>query len=83
MRVDKEHLREWIVEALESLGGSAQLVDICREVWQRHEHDLRDSGNLFYTWQYDIRWAANQLRATGRIRAARASPRGVWELRRR
>lgn len=83
MKVGKEHLSEWIVEALQSLGGSAQLADVCREVWQRHEHDLRDSGSLFYTWQYDIRWAANRLRATRRLRAARASPRGVWELSRR
>jgi hypothetical protein len=80
--VSKEILREWIIEALEARGGSATLVDVCRHIWQNHEDDLWDSGDLFYTWQYDVRWAATDLRSRGvlkRIDEERA--RGVWELR--
>jgi hypothetical protein len=80
MSVKKEVLRAWIVQALNDLGGSATLVDICREVWKHHQNDLFTSGDLFYTWQYDIRWAATQLRTEGVLMPAKASPRGMWEL---
>ena len=77
MTAKKEMLRTWIVEALNHQGGSATLVDICREVWKRHQTDLAGSGDLFYTWQYDIRWAATQLRTEGVLMPANASPRGM------
>lgn len=78
----KERLGEWIVEALQDYGGSAALVDVCRHVWEHHEAELAASGALFYTWHYDIRWAATQLRTAREMRAASQSPRGVWQLKR-
>jgi hypothetical protein len=76
----KLDLGDWIVEALRAHQGSARLVEICRYVWERHEDELRRSGDLFYTWQYDIRWAATNLRHAGVLKAATVSPIGVWEL---
>lgn len=76
----KDRLGQWIVEALKDKGGSGNLVDVCRHVWEHHESDLRDSGDGFFTWQYDIRWAATQLRSAGKMRGASQSLRGVWEL---
>jgi hypothetical protein len=78
--VAKDRLGHWIIEALQDLGGSATLVDVCRHVWEHHESDLRASGGGFFTWQYDIRWAATQLRSYGKLRPASGSPRGVWVL---
>jgi hypothetical protein len=49
-------------------------------VWKNHENELRRSGDLFFTWQYDIRWTATQLRKEGVMRAANLSPKGTWEL---
>jgi hypothetical protein len=76
----KHDLRDWIIEALRAKGGSAGLVEICRYVWEHHEGELRVSGDLFYTWQYDIRWAATNLRHANILRPASVSPTGVWEL---
>lgn len=78
--VGKTELQAWVVEALHVRGGSASLIDVCRIIWRDHEKDLRDSGDLFYTWQYDVRWAATELRKRGRLRSADVSPRGLWEL---
>jgi hypothetical protein len=78
--VDKISLQGWIVEALEHLGGSGSIVDVSREVWQRHEHDLRASGDLFYTWQYDIRWAATKLRQAGGLAETAPKSRDPWRL---
>jgi hypothetical protein len=76
----KYDLQTWVTEALEALGGAGTDVEVAREIWHRHEQDLRASGDLFYTWQYDMRWAAQVLRDTGQARAASATPRGRWEL---
>jgi hypothetical protein len=76
----KENLQEWVMEAIESLGGGGTVVEVSREVWRRHEGDLREAGDLFYTWQYDIRWAAQELRDRGQLMPADQVPRGVWAL---
>jgi hypothetical protein len=76
----KYALEDWVVEALRQRGGSAPLIEVCRLIWRDHETELRSSGDLLYTWQYDVRWAAHRLRRQGRLRAADDSPRGVWEL---
>lgn len=80
MMATKHDLSDWIVEALRAAGGSAGIVEICRHVWDHHEDELRRSETLFYTWQYDIRWAATGLRKRRALKAANVSPRGVWEL---
>jgi hypothetical protein len=76
----KHELQHWVREALEALGGSGTVVEVSREIWQRHEADLRASGDLFYTWQYDMRWAAQMLRDTGQAKPASTTARGLWEL---
>jgi hypothetical protein len=74
----KYDLQPWVEEALIALGGSGTVVEVAKEIWARHEPDLRSSGDLFYTWQYDMRWAAQVLRDTGRARLGRG--RRGWEL---
>lgn len=76
----KRDLRIWILEALRAYQGGASLVEICRFIWENHENELRVSGDLFYTWQYDIRWQATYLRKEGLLRAADDSSKGIWEL---
>jgi hypothetical protein len=75
----RRDLLEWVAEALSELGGSAPVVEIAKVIWKKHEGDLRASGNLFYTWQYDMRWAAQQLQIDGRL--LKGEPRfGHWSL---
>lgn len=74
-------LERWTEEALKAYRGKASIVDVCRHIWGKHESTLRESGALFFTWQYDVRWAANRLRRKGVMKAAEASPVGMWELR--
>ena len=75
---NREMLKMWVVEALRELGGEARQIDVAKVVWRRHEGDLRQSGDIFYRWQYDIRWAATELRKEGRLAEnARGKP---WRL---
>ena len=69
-----------VENALKAHGGRATLVQVCRHVWEHYEGDIRKSGDLFYTWQYEVRHAASLLRKAGIMRDAKTSPRGVWEL---
>ncbi len=63
---EKTDLKEWVEEALRELG-PAKVVEVSRWVWEHREAELRASGSLFYTWQYDLRWAAQALRDEGRL----------------
>jgi hypothetical protein len=74
----REDLQPIVVEALASLGGRAKLIDVAKYVWRHHEGDITRSGDLFFTWQYDMRWAATRLRKAGKIKAPDSSR--IWEL---
>ena len=76
--VNTEMLKAWVVEALVELGGEARQIEVAKVVWRRHENDLRDSGDVFYRWQYDLRWAATELRKEGRL--AENSRGKPWRL---
>ena len=77
--VTKDELGEWVVEALATLGGSGSVTDVSKLIWENHGEQIESSGDMFYTWQYDVRWAAHQLRRLGTIRPVE---RGVkkWVL---
>lgn len=79
--VHKSILIEWVLDAIIAHNGSASIAEIAEHIWRNHEQQLRNSGDLFYTWQYDMRWAAFQLRRTGKMKAAALSPVGRWEAR--
>jgi hypothetical protein len=76
----KHDLERLVKEALQSLGGKATVADVARHIWENHENDLRQSGDLLFTWQYDMRWAANRLRRSNVMLEAETSPKGTWEL---
>lgn len=78
--MNQELLEEWLIEALQALGGSATILEICQWVWAQKEEDLKNAGDQFFTWQYDIRWVATKLRKKGVLLGADESPRGIWEL---
>lgn len=76
----KNDLPAWVHDALKTHRGSAHLVEVAKHIWIHHEPELKASGNLLFTWQYDMRWAANKLRRDGRMKPVSDSPKGVWEL---
>lgn len=74
----REIFKKWVLEALRSLGGRGRVIDVAKRIWLKHESELRD-GDLFFTWQYDMRWAAKMLRDEGKIRPV-VKRGGPWEL---
>lgn len=76
----RELMESWIVEALRAHSGRLSLVEVAKHVWLAHEVELRASGDAFYTWQYDLRWAADKLRRQGTLKDSAICERGVWEL---
>jgi len=78
--VTKSDLADWVVAALVAHGGTASVVEVSEWIWRNHEEDLRLSGDLFYTWQYDVRWVAHELRRRKVLRDSDNSPRGIWIL---
>jgi hypothetical protein len=76
----KIDLQDWVEEALRAQGGAASLIQVAKHIWASHEIELKKSGDLLYTWQYDMRWAATNLRQKRVLKSADVSPKGVWEL---
>lgn len=77
------NLLDWVVEALDDLGGQSKIVPICKHIWDHHFRELEEAGDLFYIWQYEMRWAATMLRRDRVLVSAKKSPRGVWKLAKR
>ena len=75
--LSREDLKPLILEALGCPGRSASIVEIAKYIWTKCERELIASGDFFYTWQYDMRWAGNGLVKTGHI--DKTSQRGSWK----
>jgi len=73
-------LPDILYKAIKDMGGQTNIIDVCKYIWKKYKTDLQHSGDLFYSWQYDIRWAATELRKSGRMKTAEISPRGIWEI---
>ena len=65
MADDVAVLRTWIIEALVELGGSAQMIDVAKSIWHKRSTELAERGDLFFRWQYVMRWSATTLRNDG------------------
>ncbi len=76
----REKLQLWVREALGELGGEGYILDVVKRVWANHENDIQQAGDAFFSWQYDIRWAANQLRRTGSLGLRTVGSKSVWVL---
>lgn len=73
-------LKQWVVESLKAHGGKAKIYDVCKHIWTHHKSEIEQSEKLLYTWQYDVRWAAQQLRDTGVMKPVYGSKSKPWEL---
>jgi len=73
----REDLKPIILAAIGSPGKMERIAQIAKFIWDHHESDLRASGDFFYTWQYDMRWAGNGLVKEGRL--DKKSHPGMWE----
>lgn len=78
--MNRNDLPNILYDTLDQLGGKADIVSVCKYIWEHYQIQLEYSGNLFYTWQYDIRWAATELRKLGKMESAKVSSRGIWEI---
>lgn len=74
----KQTLTAWVLEAVDALGPSTVLA-VSEWVWQHHEQELRSSGDLFFTWQYELRWAAQVLRDEGVLAPSQRGRAALWQ----
>ncbi len=74
----RERLQSWVWEALDQLGGRGTIADVAKNIWMNHETDLKAAGDHFYSWQYDMRWAAQQLRKKGKIDFRKSGKLNEW-----
>jgi len=73
----RDELKLWVCDALADLGPST-VPRIAQHIWEHHEAELRASGDLFYTWQYAMRWAGQILQNEGKL--TKSGPGRSWTL---
>ena len=73
----RDDLKCWVFEALTTLGPST-VPEVARHIWENHEAELRSSGDLFFTWQYAMRWEAQKLQHEGKLQ--KKTKGRVWVL---
>ena len=73
----RDDLKRWVFEALTDLGPS-KVPEIAKHIWINHEAELRKSGDLFYTWQYAMRWEGQKLQMEGKL--TKKAGAGRWAL---
>lgn len=78
--VNRATMAGWVEEAIRELGGSGALLDVCKTVWRNHGDEIQAAGDMFYKWQYEVRWSADILRKEGVLKSADQSKRGIWQL---
>jgi len=80
--VTRALLKEWILEALKDLGGSAHYVIVAKKIWELHKSQFSETDDMFFKWQYEMRWASQALRNEGLLQKHNTSglPKGVWKL---
>ncbi|TGD97975.1 hypothetical protein [Methylobacterium nonmethylotrophicum] len=76
----REDLVPIVEAAVHHYGGKANLIQVAKFIWDNHEGSLRSAGDFFYKWQYEARWAANELRQQGVLKPTTISGRGILEL---
>lgn len=77
MPASRDSLRRWVLEALLELR-SAHVPKVAKHIWDNHKTELEDSGDLFYTWQYAMRWEAQKLQHEGKI--LKRGKTGIWDF---
>ena len=78
--VSNFNLKNWLIEALNHYGRKASIVQVCKYIWETHSKELEESGDIFYTWQYDVGWTAQQLVNKGKLKKVRIKNKSSWEL---
>jgi hypothetical protein len=73
-------LERWILDALQAHSGEASIVEIAKHIWTTHEAELRKSDELFFTWQYKMRWAGQVLQQKGNLRKSKRGAKANWIL---
>ena len=78
MTASRNDLMKWVEQSLRKRDGVAKIVDIARDIHEAHADELKAAGDLFYTWQYDMRWAGLKLSKAGKVALSNKAGRGRW-----
>lgn len=76
----RKEMKTWVRAALTSMGGSGWPRDVAKYIWDNYEVEIKLSGSLLYTWQYDARWAATAMRKEGMLKPVYGKNDKPWEL---
>jgi len=72
--VFRQKVKVWLEEVMFTMG-CARINDVFGRIFEIHYKEI--PPERYWTWPYDARWAATELRKEGKLK--KNSPNGVWE----
>ena len=75
-----ELLKRLVLDAILDLGGRASILEVSKWIWENRQKEISQTEKLFFTWQYGMRWAAQDLRKEGNLKKIINKNSGVWEI---
>ncbi|MDD4815529.1 MAG: hypothetical protein PHQ62_00095 [Clostridia bacterium] len=85
----RKDLPDILYNIIHQLGGKPNMMEIFKKFWKEYGSNFTTDDDIFYTWNYDIRWAATQLRKQRKMKPASTrentygedvSSKGIWEI---
>jgi hypothetical protein len=68
----RKNSNRWVYEALKDNEGVATVLEVAKHIWLHHKDEIEGTES-FYSWQYDFRWGATDLRKKGIMKEANRS----------
>ena len=72
------NFESWILEALQNSEDDGSIVGVAKHIWTHHEAELRGSEDVFFTWQYRMRWAGHKLVKLGKMKIEKVRGKSRW-----
>ncbi|MET0249309.1 MAG: hypothetical protein ABW164_06230 [Sphingobium sp.] len=77
----REKMQLWVIEALQAMDNEGPINNVAKHIWLNHELDLQQAGEHFFSWQYDMRWAAQKLIDKNKLGLRKNGAKSIWYIR--
>ncbi len=79
--MNKADLPLYVLRCLQHLDGRGTVLEVSKKFYELFSGELTEAEDLFYTWQYDIRWAATELRKNDLLlKSSNVGEKNLWIL---
>ena len=69
-----------LIDALKATNKPTLIVDVSKFIWNKYYDELKANDELFFKWQYQLRWAKDHLKSCGILATKKQGVYSLWYL---